>query len=638
MSINYNFMKRNAVLFLITLIVFFSVKAYSQQAQKSHQQLVEVSDKTLTQLSKTEHWRALLHINSHSKESALESYVDDVNFFLASDGATHPESELRATISALKNNAETQCKFPARSAFLLAQIKGLREEVKPAICQEYVDWRNKLNTANVVLVFASAQLNSPSSMYGHTFLRFDPASVEQDSTYLSYALNFGATVSEGDSGFLYAARGLTGGYPGYFAANPYFEKIKEYSRLENRDLWEYQLNLTRDEINTMLAHIWELQGISFEYYFFDENCSFRLLELLDVARPNLYLANHFPVTAMPLDTVRVVEDAGLIAQTHYRPSILTELKAQLAMLTDEERNITLALSKDISLLEKKVFTDLPKAQQQLIVDSAYRYLRYQNTFNGRPKATTRRSFLLLKQLNENPVTFTIPIEQPQRPDKGHKTDMLGVSIGQNLGNSFVEFKYRGSFHDLLDPMPGYYQGMSLNMVNVMIRAYEGGKVKVENIELLDIVSLSARNSYFSPWSWKANISIEQQWTLDKEVLITQGSGGGGVSYQPIDNSYVFLFATGRLELNGKLDTYASVAPGLHTGFLYYWPKSTLLIEAEHYQFLFDQTKRSRVSLQQSVQLGDNDSLRFSADFHHVESTLHDNKAFQEFTLEYRRYF
>jgi hypothetical protein len=187
-------------------------------------------------------------------------------------------------------------------------------------------------------------------------------------------------------------------------------------------------------------------------------------------------------------------------------------------------------------------------------------------------------------------------------------------------------------------MAGYYNGMSLNMVNLSLRAYEGGEIKLEKAELLDIVSLSARNSYFSPWSWKANISIEQQWTLNKEVLVTQSSGGRGVSYQPNDNSYIFLLATGRLEFNRKLDTYVAIAPGAHVGFLYYWPKSTLLVDAEHYQFLFDQTQRSRVSFQQSIILGDNDSLRLSADFHHIESNMHDNNNFQEFKLEYRHYF
>ena len=69
----------------------------------------------------------------------------------------------------------------------------------------------------------------------------------------------------------------------------------------------------------------------------------------------------------------------------------------------------------------------------------------------------------------------------------------------------------------------------------------------------------------------------------------------------------------------------SIAPGLHTGFLYYWPKSTLLLEAELYQFLFDQTQRSKITFQQSLQLSKNDSLRLSADFHHIGSNMHENK-------------
>ena len=619
-------MKLKAVLFSLVFFILISPNADSQPY------------KNTAHLASTEQWRALLHINMQTEGSQLESYVDDTSFFLATDGSINPENELIATIAALKVQDDIQCRFPARTLFLLDNIEGLVKEVEPFICQEYLDWRTKLNTSKVVLVFASAQLNSPSSMYGHTFLRFDPDNVEQGSTYLSYALNFGATVTEGETGFLYAAKGLTGGYPGNFSANPYFEKIKEYNRLENRDLWEYELNLTQEEIDTMLAHVWELQGINFEYFFFDENCSFRLLELLDVARPGLYLAKNFPVTAMPLDTVRVVQESDLIIKTNYRPSILTELKAQLAMLNDEESELALALSQDIEVLNSAEFLKLGKEQQQAVVDSAYRYLRYQNTFNGRPKETTRRSFLLLRRLNVNRTKLVIPIEQPDRPDLGHKTAMLGFSLGQNLDKSFAEIKYRGSYHDLLDPISGYYTGMSLNMVNAMVRVYEGGDVKLEKAELLDIISLSARNDYFSPWSWKANISVEQQWTQDKEILVTQGSGGGGVSYQPLENSYLFLLATGRLEFNRKLDTYASVAPGLQAGLLYYWPRSTLLVDAEHYQFLFDQTQRSRVSIEQSVELGINDSIRFSANFHRVESNTHDNKSFQEFKLEYRHYF
>ena len=592
----------------------------------------------VTELALSKQWLALLHIKPQKGSSDLQSYVDDDTFFLAVDGATNPENELLASISALKTDKEFQCRFPARTELLTRYINGLLNNASDAECIEYDQWIKKLNTTSVVLVFAAAQLNSPSSMYGHTFLRFDPEDVEKNSTYLSYALNFGATIPDGDGGFLYAVRGLTGGYPGNFAANPYFEKIKEYNRLENRDLWEYKLNLTQDEINTMLAHMWELQGVNFEYYFFDENCSFRLLELLDVARPGLKLVDHFPVTTIPLDTVRVVEAAGLVSDVYYRESILTELEGQLAQLSATERSMVLALSADEQLLTSSEFTALPLDKQQIIVDSAYRYLRYQNTFNGRQQEITRRSFLLLRHLNKNIVDIDKNTVQPIRPDKGHKTTMFSTGLGESDGQSFLQLQYRASYHDLLDPSGGYYSGMSLNMMNAIIRVYRDDKFKLEKAELLDIVSLSPRSDFFTPWSWKANISIEQQWTDGKDTLVTQGSGGGGISYQPIKNSQLFLLATARVEFNKKLDHLVSIAPGLHLGFLINWNNAGLLLEVEHYQFIVDQTARSRVAIQQSWQLAVNDSLRFSAAYHRVNSKQSIEHSYQEYKVEYRHYF
>jgi len=611
---------------LMLMLLFISVNSHAQTSEPLHS------------LAQSEQWLALLHVKPQKGTSDLQSYVDDSTFFLADNGANNPHSELLASINALKKDKAFQCRFPARTTFLLNHIDNLANQISDIECLKYNAWKKQLNTSSVVLVFAAAQLNSPSSMYGHTFLRFDPDSVEQHSTYLSYALNFGATVTEGDTGFLYAAKGLTGGYPGNFAANPYFEKIKEYNRLENRDLWEYKLNLSQDEINTMLAHMWELRGINFDYFFFDENCSFRLLELLDVARPGLKLVEHFPVTTIPLDTVRTIESEGLVSEVYYRESILTELENQLSQLSPSQRTLVLALSEDEKLLTSSEFTALSIETQQLVVDSAYRYLRYQNTFNGRQKDVTRRSFLLLRHLNKHPVKIKKVLVTPVRPDQGHKTTMWSAGLGARDEQPYFQLQYRGSYHDLLDPSPGYYSGMSLNMVNVIFRLYRDDKLTLEKAELLDIVSLSTRNEFFSPWSWKANISVEQQWTAGKDILVTQGSGGGGVSYQPIENSHLFLLGTARLEFNKKLNNLTSLAPGLQIGFLYDWDQASFLVEAEHYQFIGDQTKRSRISLQQSWQLAANDSLRFSAAFHKVHHKQSYAHSYQEIKLEYRHYF
>lgn len=37
-------------------------------------------------------------------------------------------------------------------------------------------------------------------------------------------------------------------YPGRFSVVPYVKKIREYAHLENRDMWEYALDLDRDEL------------------------------------------------------------------------------------------------------------------------------------------------------------------------------------------------------------------------------------------------------------------------------------------------------------------------------------------------------------------------------------------------------
>src|SRR5690606_26551649 len=181
--------------------------------------------------------------------------------------------------------------------------------------------------------------------------RIDSATNEGSGTaLLSYALNFGAMVEGMDNSILYAWKGLAGGYPGQFALLPYREKLSEYSRLENRDLWEYRLDLTPEETGRMIEHVWELRQIRFDYFFFDENCSYRLLELLEIARPGLRLIEQFPLTAIPADTVRAVKAAGVVTEVNYRPSREKELLARAAPLEPEELNCAQALAADTQQL------------------------------------------------------------------------------------------------------------------------------------------------------------------------------------------------------------------------------------------------------------------------------------------------
>ena len=228
------------------------------------------------QLANTPYWIALGHYET-AKLGGWRSYVDDEAFFLAEDGAHHPDQELQATVEALYAPANlgdkhAQCVFPARTRWLREQL-DLQDLPQPN-CQEFTTWYQSIDPHSAALIFPAAYLNSPSSMFGHTLLRIDQSNTRSDdTTLLSYAINFGAYIEGSDNSILYAWKGLMGGYPGLFALMPYQEKLSEYRSLENRDLWEYQLDLTPEETGRMVEHVWELKQIQFDYFFFDENLS-----------------------------------------------------------------------------------------------------------------------------------------------------------------------------------------------------------------------------------------------------------------------------------------------------------------------------------------------------------------------------
>src|SRR5690606_9684896 len=100
-----------------------------------------------------------------------------------------------------------------------------------------------------------------------------------------------AAETDETNGVVFAAKGLFGGYPGLFSITPYYEKVKEYNDLENRDIWEYELAFTPAETRRLLEHAWELGQVNFDYYFLSENCSYQLVALMDVARPGRHLAD-----------------------------------------------------------------------------------------------------------------------------------------------------------------------------------------------------------------------------------------------------------------------------------------------------------------------------------------------------------
>ncbi|MGA6925821.1 MAG: DUF4105 domain-containing protein, partial [Desulfosarcina sp.] len=257
-----------------------------------------------------------MHYQPQRWGEGVNSQVDDPSFFLSPSGKFDPRAELEATLARFftsagdeRENEHPQCKFIARYRWLKQELGFDPDRLQEMACPRFDEWLVEMDPGAVTLVFPVAYLNNPASMFGHTLLRIDTQTSRAQTRLLDSTINYAADT-EHELGVSFAMNGLFGGYHGTFSVAPYYLQVKRYGDVENRDIWEYRLALTDEEVLRMLMHAWELKAAYFDYYFLDENCSYHLLSLLESARPSLHLLDRFGLWAVPADTVRSVAEVN----------------------------------------------------------------------------------------------------------------------------------------------------------------------------------------------------------------------------------------------------------------------------------------------------------------------------------------
>jgi len=283
-------------------------------------------------LSQQDEWLRLGHYEK-KLWGGYESKVRGKKFFLSEKGSVSPAAELEATFNAMFGSdahlrQETQCAYLARRDFILKHYPSTTLET----CEKFNEWIEKINPEKVSLIFATGMISSPASSFGHVFLKFHNSRRGEGLELLDYSVNYAARTAD-TRGALYAWYGLLGYFPGTYGMAPYHHLIKEYTNMEGRDLWEYELNFTRHENETLFKHLWELERGYFDYYFLDENCALLITRLLEVARPSMKLWQGHDIWVLPLDTVKSAYKAGIVSSAEFRPSLQSALSAELKPLS-----------------------------------------------------------------------------------------------------------------------------------------------------------------------------------------------------------------------------------------------------------------------------------------------------------------
>ena len=505
-------------------------------------------------------WLDLLHFKRHPVTGRWRSLADDAGFFNAPQGAVDPQAELDATLQAFldprpnrSGEQAAQCRFPARLRWLRQRLDLQVDDLPQVACERYDQWRAGLRPGGVSLIFPAAYVNSPASMYGHTFLRINPGGEVQGNPMLAYTISYAAAGNEAD-GLAFAFRGLVGLYPGIFTTTPYYRRIEEYTHLENRDIWEYDLDLNPEEITQLVAHTWELGFTRFDYYFFDENCSYHLLSLLDVARPGLRLTDRFTWWAIPVDTVRVLfEVPGLVRGSHYRPSNSTELGFQADQLDDvavaQAREVAQGQRAPRDLLATAGVDPLRRAGA---LELAERHATYLGAVQGLGEVVVQpRRMAILAERARLPV---LPVRQPPRPippEAGHDTARLDLWVGRRDGQSAWRLGWRPAYHELMDPEAGFQRGAQIQFFSLDLAGEPGHRPRLERLTPVDIVSLTPRDRLLGATSWKVRFGLNRAFgrPAADAPLVAQVNGGPGAAWELGSGRNAMVYALMDNQLN-----------------------------------------------------------------------------------------
>jgi hypothetical protein len=551
----------------------------------------------IDEIAAMQQWQHLLHFRSHSIVGIVESENDTDSFFVSPVGKTDPKAELVAEVALFSliqqpSDESLQCLFPARYQWLKQFYPNWQDQS----CSELQAWKDDIGAHKLTLIFPASYLNSPSSMYGHTLIRLDRKD-DSKSKLLSYSVNFAANADSTDNELVFTYKGLTGGYPGVVSILPYYAKVNEYSHLEHRDVWEYQLNLTEQEVDQFVNHIWETKETEFDYFFFDENCSYRLLALLDAASERIDVTKNFSLKAMPIDTIRSLINSNKVGSVEYRASSGVMLNQQQDQLTEAQKRWAKKIVEEIETLHDSRFMLLSDNERAQILEVSISYLRYLVVKKKqRSPSNRKKSLALLSARSKIPVQDVFqPIAEPMiRDDEGHLTHRAMIAVGQQNENKFVDLQMRMAYHELMDLPDGFIRGGQIEMGALTLRGInkhnasssdqDDFSLQLQRFSLINILSLGSRDYFQQPISWRISVGLDR-FILEGSDLFTHLDLGAGYSYDLVFNSdgnsdenshskrasdwgQVYGLLETRLKASGQFEDDYQLSAGTQLGWLY----------------------------------------------------------------------
>lgn len=485
-----------------------------------------------------------------TRDGGWQSDVAAPHFFLAATGQISPEDEYKATVDAFlmpysgDPDWHPICRFPARADYMSRQRGVILPQVD---CGKLAFWKNALAPNSLTLVHAAQYIRNPASVFGHLFLRVDQGAVGTDVLKLdtlAHSIGFFAQMPEDVNAFQYVVKGLGGGFQGRFIFSTYAKSLVEYNHMEDRDLWEYRLAVSRVERDQVLNHLWEMQQFGvFDYQFTLKNCAYQLLALLEAAVPRWDLTGRFDVYVIPSDALRILSDQGAFSKVEYRPSIGTKVRAAVKQMSSIQQN----LLKDVvdGAVEPSLVVDKHVLNTTL---DLIEYRAHQTKGVGQERLSRMKEAVLLRrsQLGSMP---SFEVKRPSAQSFGHGPTRLSYGYVKRQEYEGLSLGWRPAMHNIVEG-DGYPGGLTLELLDVKVVVDERTKkAQMDHLTILHVENLREFESVDRGFAWRLKFGWDRpiRNVDERSELIPRALGAMGLASSPHEPIQVWGLATLPLE-------------------------------------------------------------------------------------------
>ncbi|QJA05823.1 DUF4105 domain-containing protein [Thermosulfurimonas marina] len=523
----------------ISLIIICIGYSLSCCAQRLPKEIIYLALHKKLYLSPT--WKVLLHIDPYSKRP----YIKDPSFILSYSHFSLAE-EMKKTIESFflppgifsDSNAHPICRFPARKLFIEHEL-NLSENIFPQVeCKDFNYYLKKAPADNIYLVFASENIKNPASMMGHLFLKLE--GINDEGRQVAHAVSFFAVINTYNPLKL-GLESLFTGMRGIFSLMPYYYQVAKYLEKEERNIWEYKLNLSSYQKKLLYFHIWELKDVKMEYYFQGYNCATVIYYLLSLANPEIF--NKKAHWISPLDVVKLAKQYGLINDVRLLPS-----DQWLIRMLEERLNFwdILLLKFSVEKGNEKYFSSLDpqnvKDFYRLKLGEVYGYYSWKHGIISK-KVWKNLEKIFRKQLSNSPYGFDI--SKYKSPFKIPQETHFETGITYFGKEKFLKVDFLAASHTLEDDNREYFSESALEVGRFSFLVNKCS-FKLENFKLYYMRSLIPFDLLTKGISSQFGIEMSPRYLDNSKYFYSFNiSGGIGLTFRFFSD--IFVYILGNLE-------------------------------------------------------------------------------------------